>query len=375
MRILVAGGGTGGHIYPALAIAAAVRRREPAAEFLFVGTSHGMEADLVPRAGYPLKTIHLYGFQRRLSLRNVGNLFWTLKSLWDVRKILREFRPDAAVGTGGYVCGPVIWAAARAGVPTLIQEQNAFPGVTNRILGRVADAVALGYAEAGPAFAGRRAKVEVTGNPVRQDLLTADRTAAYRQFGFSPTARTLLVMGGSQGARSINRAALDLHRNLAGRKDIQILHITGKTDYNDIIHSLASGGLPDNDRAAGRLVVPYLHEMPAALAMADLAVSRAGAIGLAELTLRGVPSILVPYPFASENHQEINARALERRDAAIVVRDAELTGAVLGDLVGKLILDGERLRKMAAAAASMGHPHAAETIADMVLALTDRVRP
>lgn len=372
MKVLIAGGGTGGHIYPALSIAGAIKRRDPAAEFLFVGTLHGMEAELVPRAGYSLKVINLYGFQRRISLRNIKNVFLTGKSLWDVRKILRNFRPDIVIGTGGYVCGPVVWVAARSGIPTLIQEQNAFPGVTNRILGSVVDAVALGYKEAMPNFAGRKARVVVTGNPVREDLLTEEREAACRHFGFRPEIPIVLITGGSQGARSINQAALTLHRRFAGKKDLQILHITGQTDYNNMIHALMSEEISFNDASSGQMIVPYLHEMPKALAAANLVVSRAGAIGLAELTLRGIPAILIPYPYASENHQEINARALEKNGAAVVIRDSELTGDMLSAKIQELISDPEKLRGMADSSVAMGHPHAADQIADIAIALSGK---
>ena len=372
MRILIAGGGTGGHIYPALSIARALERRDATVEIRFVGTAHGMEAELIPRAGYTLKTIHLYGFQRRISWRNIKNLFWTARSLWDVRKILRDFRPDTVIGTGGYVCGPVVWSAASAGIPTLIQEQNAFPGVTNRILSRVVDVVALGYREAAAKFTGRKARVVVTGNPVREDLLQEKREEACRHFGLRADLPVLLITGGSQGARSINLAALEVHRRWAGKKDLQILHITGQTDYNNIIHMLQTLGLPFNDGESGRIVVPYLHEMPKALAAARLVVSRAGAIGLAELTLRGIPAVLIPYPYASENHQEINARALEKNGAAVVIRDADLTGEILAAQVETLIADSGKLHSMAAAAAAMGSPRAADEIADLVFDLSAR---
>ncbi len=372
MKILIAGGGTGGHIYPALSIAGAIKRRETSAEFLFVGTEHGMEAELVPRAGYPLKTIHLFGFERRLSLRNLKNIFWTGKSLWDVRKILRDYRPDVVIGTGGYVCGPVVWVAARSGIPTLIQEQNAFPGVTNRILSRVVDAIALGYKEAAPKFSGCKARVVVTGNPVREDLLTVNREDSCRHFGFRSDVQTLLVTGGSQGARSINQAALSVHRRLAQKKEFQILHITGQTDYNNIIHTLTAEKIPFNEPNTGRVIAPYLHEMPQALAAADLVVSRAGAIGLAELTLRGIPAVLVPYPYASENHQEINARALERNGAAVVIRDSELNGELLSSTVQKLVSDPAILRNMGTAARTMGYPHATDEIVNIVFGLSRR---
>ena len=372
MRFVIAGGGTGGHIYPALAIARALERQDATATILFVGTGHGLESELVPHAGYPLQTIHLYGFQRRISWRNLQNVFWTVRSLWEVRKILREFRPDAVIGTGGYVCGPVVWSAASAGIPTLIQEQNAFPGVTNRILSRVVDVAAVGYPEAAPKFAGHKARVVVTGNPVREDLLQETREESCWHFGLRPELPVLLITGGSQGARSINQAALAVHRRWAGKKEVQILHITGQTDYNNIIHTLQAEGLPIYDGEAGRIVVPYLHEMPKALAAARLVVSRAGAIGLAELTLRGIPAILIPYPFASENHQEINARALEKNGAAVVIRDSELTGELLTATVEKLIADSEKLRSMAAAAAAMGTPRAADEIAALVFDLLNR---
>jgi UDP-N-acetylglucosamine--N-acetylmuramyl-(pentapeptide) pyrophosphoryl-undecaprenol N-acetylglucosamine transferase len=372
MRFVIAGGGTGGHIYPALAIARALERQDATATILFVGTGHGLESELVPHAGYPLQTINLYGFQRRISWRNLQNVFWTVRSLWEVRKILREFRPDAVIGTGGYVCGPVVWSAASAGIPTLIQEQNAFPGVTNRILSRVVDVAAVGYPEAAPKFAGHKARVVVTGNPVREDLLQETREESCRHFGLRPELPVLLITGGSQGARSINQAALAVHRRWAGKKEVQILHITGQTDYNNIIHTLQAEGLPIHDGEAGRIVVPYLHEMPKALAAARLVVSRAGAIGLAELTLRGIPAILIPYPFASENHQEINARALEKNGAAVVIRDSELTGELLTATVEKLIADSEKLRSMAAAAAAMGTPRAADEIAALVFDLLNR---
>lgn len=365
----MAGGGTGGHIYPALAIAEAIRRRDPAAEFRFVGTDHGLEADLIPRAGYELELISLYGFQRRFSARNVKNVFLLVSSLWDVRRILHRFRPNVVIGTGGYVCGPVLLAAALAGIPTMIQEQNAFPGVTNRILSRLVDKVALGYEEAAAKFGHCRTKPIFTGNPVRAGLKPGNREAAAELFGFRPDRPTVLVTGGSQGARSINRAALGLHRRYAGDAAVQLLHVTGQADYGEVVRGLESEGLPVNVPAQGRLVLPYLHEMPAALSMTDVAVSRSGAIGLAELMLMGIPSILAPYPYAAENHQEVNARALEKRGAAIVIKDAELTEKSLVQALSGLLADPERLRKMAAAAVAMGRGDAAAVLAEQAILL------
>lgn len=375
MKYLLAGGGTGGHIYPALAIAAALSRQDAAAEFLFVGTNHGLEAQLVPNAGYSLRTIDLYGFQRRFSWRNGKNVFLVGRSLLAVKRILRDFAPDVVVGTGGYVCGPVLLQAALKGIPTLIQEQNALPGITNRILARFVDRIALGYAEAGPRFAVKQDKLFVTGNPVREDLLAEEREASCRYFGLRVDQPVVLVTGGSQGARSINQAALTLHRHCRSEnKPLQILHITGQTDYNDIILTLESMGIVINASGSGSRVVPYLHEMSKALAAADLVISRAGAIGLAEISLRGVPSILIPYPYAAENHQEINARSMASQGAAVVIRDSDLTGDRLFDTVDSLISAPDRLRQMSQAAAKAGQPNAAEVIASLVTELGRRTK-
>ena len=372
MRVLFAGGGTGGHIYPALSIAESIKSLDPGVEFLFVGTGHGLEASLIPHSGYALETIRLYGFQRRLSWRNFKNVFLLAGSILAVQRILRKFQPDVVIGTGGYVCGPVLFRAALAGVPTLVQEQNAFPGITNLILGRFVDVVAVGYAEAAAKFAGHKANILVTGNPVRHDLLEKDCAAARRHFGFKPDIPTVLVTGGSQGARSINQAAIALHRRFSGRPDIQLLHLTGESDYDEVKKVLTAEGLAVADPARGRLVLPYLHEMPLALAMTDLAISRAGAIGLAELTALGIPSILVPYPYAAENHQEINARALEKKGAAIVIKDSELTGELLFEKLNDLLADQGRLRQMSAAAAGMGCRNAADKVAELAMDLAAR---
>ena len=373
MRYMIAGGGTGGHIYPALAIAAALRSLDEAAEFLFVGTGHGLEADLVPRAGYRLEKIELYGFQRRFTLRNARNIFLLARSMWRVRKILRKFRPDVVVGTGGYVCGPILAQAAWSGIPTLIQEQNALPGVTNKILARLVDIAALGYAEAESGFSGCKARLIVTGNPARSDLLSVPQAESRRFFGLRPDLPVILITGGSQGARSINQAALTLHiRRQKENKPVQILHITGQTDYNDIIRELDFAGIPVNYPDSLVKVLPYVHEMPKALSAASLAVSRAGAIALAELSLCGVPSILLPYPHAAENHQEINARSLESKGAAIVMRDAELSGDWLFETVSSLLDDPQRLQTMSAAATRSAHPAATVTIAGLVMELAGR---
>ena len=367
-RILIAGGGTGGHVYPAISIAEELMLQAPDTELLFVGSYRGIENDLVPRAGYKMRSIKISGFQRRMNWSNVENIWNTICSLWTSKKILKEFQPQVVLGTGGYVCGPILLVAALIGIPTVIQEQNSFPGVTNRILARFARVIALGYENAAPRFA-VNAHFIYTGNPVRSDFLKIDKENAYKEFGFSQNRLTILISGGSQGARSVNTAALGIHRKFAGDERVQIIHITGATDFDNVTGHLIRENLPINDLQTGRIVVPYLHNMPEAMAIADIAVSRAGAIAMAEIMLRGIPSILIPYPYAAENHQEFNARFLAERGAAVLVRDNELSGDVLLAEVNNLIANNTVREKMSKACLQFSRPDAASRIASIVLSL------
>lgn len=365
MKLVLSGGGTGGHIYPALTIGEEVRRLRPGAQVLYVGTAGGLEAELVPKAGLPFATIASRGLNRRSLLASLQAVGCSLGGVWQSLRLLRRFQPDVVVGTGGYVCGPVLLAAFLLGIPTLVQEQNAVAGVTNRLLARIADGVALGYAEASAQFPAR-CRLEVTGNPIRRQVLEATRLEGLRRLGLRTDCRTLLVSGGSRGARSINRAMGDVHAALAAREDVQVLHVTGQNEYNDVVEDLRRRGLEH----APRLVVrPYLHEMPEALAAADLAVFRAGALGIAELTARGVPAILVPYPYAAENHQEYNARVLERAGAAQVLQDAALATGCLKEAVLSLLAAPQQLAAMAEASRKLGRPEAARDIAQWVIRL------
>ncbi len=364
MRIILSGGGTGGHIYPALTIADTIQKISPEAEIRFVGTTHGLEKDLVPRAGYPIDFIDVQGFRRSLgvdTLRSVGKLFTGLR---DAQRLLDEYRPHLVIGTGGYVCGPIVFLAALKGIPACVQEQNALPGVTNKILSRFVDKIFLGYREAGKYFKGKAEKV-FTGNPIREEILNHSREEGLRCFGLDRDKKTILIAGGSLGAASINRAAFRLEQNLSGRDDVQVLHATGKNNYEAYAGQIQkAGGFQPNIH-----VMPYLYDMPQALAAADMAVFRAGAIGLAELTAKGIPSILVPFPYATANHQEFNARALEAQGAALVILDRELDGDRLLEKVEKLLLHGNDLETMRQAAQKAGRPDAAMEIAKQAVAL------
>jgi UDP-N-acetylglucosamine--N-acetylmuramyl-(pentapeptide) pyrophosphoryl-undecaprenol N-acetylglucosamine transferase len=370
MRIVVSGGGTGGHIYPAITLIKTIKQFVESCEIFYIGTQAGLEADLVPKEGLPFATIDVRGFARKLSVENIVTLLKTCGSLWQSRKILQSFKPDLVIGTGGYVCGPVLLTASLMGIPTMIQEQNVIPGITNRILARFVDKIAVGYADAGKYFS-HNEKVVFTGNPIRPEVMTATREAGLAALGLDANKRTILISGGSRGARSINQAMLHVHKYFAGNKDIQLLHVTGKNEYNGIVGNLMQMGI-DVGNVGNISIKPYLYDMPKALAVADLAIFRAGAIGLAEITALGIPAILIPYPYAAENHQEFNARVIERQGAALVIKDSELDGTKLTEQISKLIYDPEKLALMAQASRKLGRPQAAETIARMAIHLAER---
>ena len=355
MKIILSGGGTGGHIYPALTIADEIKKLHPEAEIIFVGTQQGLEKDIIPRYGYPLKFIEVAGFKRSLSfdtLRSFGKLFTGLSDA------------DLVIGTGGFVCGPITFMAALHNVPACIQEQNAMPGVTNKILSRFVKKVFLGYDEARKYFSGS-AEYVYTGNPIRTEILNNKREDAYKELGLDPEKKTVLVFGGSRGAKSINKAMLEAELELSGRNDVQVLHATGDVNYEAYMEEITKrGGVKENI-----IIKPYLHNMPVALAAADLAVCRAGAIGLAEITAKGIPSVLIPYPFATANHQEFNARAVEAAGAAKVILDKEMTGEKILEAIENLLVHDEELTAMAEAAKKLGKPQAAEDIAKQALAL------
>lgn len=366
MRIIVSGGGTGGHIYPALTIVRAIQKKIPDAEFLYVGTKDGLEADIVPKEGIPFETVNIQGFKRSLTPENLVRGARAFGGVVKAMGIVRRFKPDVAIGTGGYVCGPILLASSLMRIPTLIQEQNVMPGVTNRLLARFVSCIAMGTKEAAEHFP--KGKRVFTGNPIREEVMRARSEDGKEMFGLDPKAKTVLVSGGSRGARSINRAMVGVLAHYADRDGVQILHVTGKAGYDETMQSLKEAGV-DLDAAGNLFVEPYLYNMPQALACADVAVFRAGAIGIAELTARGVPSILVPYPFAAANHQEMNARAIATAGAARMILDRELTAERLLSVLAELLSEDAKLKRMAKAAKKLGRPKAADEIASRVIRL------
>ena len=366
MNIIVSGGGTGGHIYPAITIIRTIQQRVPDARFLYVGTRRGLEADIIPKEGLPFTTVDIQGFERHLTPENLLRAGRAMIGVAKAARIVRSFHPDVAVGTGGYVCGPILLAASLMHIPTLIQEQTVVPGITNKLLSRFVTRIAAGTKEAMRHFP--QDKVVFTGNPIRSEVLSAQREDGAAVFGLDPAKLTVLVSGGSRGARAINRAMIGVLSHAAHHPEVQFLHVTGKNEYEDVLARLAKAGV-ELAKCPHILVKPYLYNMPQAMAAADLAVFRAGATGLAELTARGIPSVLIPYPYAAENHQEHNARALEEAGAARMILNKDLTSETLSAVLTELLSEPQKLRDMAVASKQLGRPQAAADIADLVLDL------
>ena len=365
MRILFTGGGTGGHIYPALTLAEGLQEMDDNNSLLFVGTARGLERELVPRAGFPLRTITVSGLERRLSWRTFLTFARLGKGLWQAYRILREFRPQVVVGTGGYVCVPVVFVAACLGIPTLIHEQNVLPGLANRYLSRYATVVAASYGESRRYFA-RARRFVVTGNPVREEIVQLSREEGRARLGIEETNASFGLRG-SRGARPINDALLAALPELMALPDLIVCFITGRDEYEYVRQSFGPG--IGGEKAGNIIIKPYLHDMPAGLAAADLVIARAGATTLAELTARGVPAILIPSPYVTGNHQEHNARLLEREGAALVIRERDLAAGSLAKQVRKLLQDPARLQLMAEKSRSLGQRQARDLLLSLIYEL------
>jgi len=361
-RIIISGGGTGGHVFPAIAIADAIKAAMPEAEILFVGARDKIEMEKVPKAGYPIEGLWISGFHRALTLRNLAFPLKVLSSLWRSWTILRRFRPDVVVGVGGFASGPVLEVAARMGIPTLIQEQNSYAGVTNRLLANKAKRICVAYQGMERYFPA--AKIVLSGNPVRRDLLApaATRAEAAAHFGLDPARPILFVFGGSLGARSINEAVTANHGQLAARGEVQWLWQTGKL-YTDTFGNSETARLPN---VTAR---PFIDRMDLAYAMADIVICRAGALTISELCLVGKPAILIPSPNVAEDHQTMNARALEEREAALLLPDAE-AAARMPAMAFELLDQEEKRRRLGRNIKKLARPFAAEDIAGEVLNLT-----
>jgi len=354
MKVMIAGGGTGGHVYPGIAVAEEIRRMRPGFDVVFVGGRRGLEAQAVPEAGFRIRYIATRSFPRRAWWMWPWAVLLNLVGLVQAFFVILTERPNVVLGTGGYVSGPIALMARVLGTPLLLQEQNSVPGIANRWLARIADEVHLSFVEARSYF-DRKDNLKVSGNPVRQHILSGDRSTALREFGLEEGHPTVFVFGGSRGAHRINEAALDAMRRLKGRVDVQFILQTGREDYE------WAKGVVESEQLPAR-VMPFLRRIHMAYAAADLVVCRSGAMTLAEIAAVGTPSILVPYPHAANDHQIVNATNLVDRGAAAMILDPDLTGERLARELAHWLSDKQGLSRMSANARTFTRPDAAERI-------------
>ena len=361
MKIVLAGGGTGGHLFPGIAMAEELKRTDASAEVIFIGTEQGIEASVVPKEGYDIRYLRAEGIVGRSLLKKVRAGIRTMFSVYDSYKMLKELRPDAVVGLGGYASFAPAVAGSLLSIPTVIMEQNSVPGLANRVLGRIADIVCVTYHESISSFP--KNKTYITGNPVRQKILNAGREQAYQLFGLERGKFTVFVFGGSLGARKINNAVCGAFSYLNDMKEkIQFLHQTGKSDYEAVRETYRKWGIRGT-------VAAFIHQMPEGYAVADLVISRAGATTLAELTAVGRAAILIPYPFAAANHQEVNAQRLSEMGAARVILDHELDSETLARNLRDLYDNAGIRAEMERSSRSLGRPDAAQKVVEIVMAL------
>ena len=363
LRVIISGGGTGGHIFPAVSIANEIRAKRPDAKILFVGAEGRMEMQRVPAAGYEIKGLPIAGFNRKNLLKNIPVLFKIMKSRSMARQIIRDFRPQVAVGVGGYASGPTLNVAESMGIPTLLQEQNSYAGVTNKLLAKKARKICVAYEGMERFFPAD--KILFTGNPVRQNLLDCKVTKedAVRSFGLVPGKQTILIVGGSLGARTLNDSILGNLPLVKQQSKVQFIWQTGKYYSEEIKAELARRGCPENLK-----VMDFISNMSQAYAAADLVISRAGAGSISEFCLLGKPVILVPSPNVAEDHQTKNALALVQKNAALYIADADARRTLLPKAINT-VSDLEKLESLSRNVIALARPNAASDIADEVIKL------
>ena len=367
MRLIFAGGGTAGHINPALAIAGYVREKQPDAEILYIGNKGGMEERLVPKEGFEFRSVSVQGFRRKISFKSLKENIVTVKkavqSTKDAQKIIKEFKPDICIGTGGYVSGPVLRAAAKLGIPILIHEQNAYPGITNKMLAKKAARVMLAMPAARDKFKGDYNFVD-TGNPIRGAILKEEKSSARKKLGLDERP-VILSFGGSLGADNINKALADVISRSA--KDGKYQHIHAYGQYGKWFPGLLKEKGADLEKAKNLDIREYINDMPVCLAAADVVVARAGAMTLSEIQVKGKPSILIPSPNVAENHQYHNAMALVNEKAALMIEEKDLTPEKLTQAIDSLASDPKKLAEYSENAKKMGIANASERIYDIIM--------
>ncbi|MBJ7688127.1 undecaprenyldiphospho-muramoylpentapeptide beta-N-acetylglucosaminyltransferase [Weissella confusa] len=360
MRIVVSGGGTGGHIYPALATVKQLKQLEPDTEVLYIGGERGLEKSIVPEAGFDFKALAVQGFSRSLSLDNVKTVYLFLTATRKAKKMLEEFKPDVVVGTGGYVSGPVLYAAQQLKIPTVIHEQNSVVGVTNKFLARHVTKVGVAFPAALSAFKGGLATV--VGNPRAQEVVDGEGSFDWDTLHLSADKPTVLIFGGSQGALKLNKAMVAGMSKFANRP-YQVIFVTGGKRYDDVQADLRAGGVVPAENVA---VVPYIGNMPQLMPVVDLVVGRAGATSLAEQTALGKPMVLIPSPYVTNDHQTKNARSLVEAGAAEMITEESLSGTTLFGTIDHLMTHDDQRAAMAKAAKELGVPDAADQFIKLI---------
>ncbi len=366
MKILIAAGGTGGHIFPGLAIADALKKKCEDCQIVFIGSHVGMEKNIVPEYGYPLELIRVRGFERSFGLQTFAALKGLLDGIIDVRRVLKKHKPDLVIGTGGFTSGQLLLKAAQTGIPTLIHEQNAYPGRANRILSKYVERIAISFYEAETYFP--KEKTFLSGNPVRNSFKNVDRDAARRSLHLDSDQKLILITGGSQGAESINRAVLSLYERYKGNRNYQFIQLTGDGPYKGVLQALEEKGITkelyDNIK-----ISHFSNRMDILMGAADLMIARSGAGTVSEIAAVGVPSVLIPFPLAAGNHQEFNARVLTDKGAGILLYDRQLNGETLLKTFENLFAEEETLSIMRLKTLRLRKTDADELIATEALKL------
>ena len=362
MKVIVAAAGTAGHINPGLAIANKIKEKEPNSEIIFIGTTRGLENDLVPRAGYELKTIEAYGLSKEISIQNFKKICTTLKATGKARKIILDFKPDVIVGAGGYICGPVVWAAKKENLPVVLHESNAFPGKAVKFLAKKADTVLISFEEARSRITSAK-NIVFTGTPVKiekKEYTLEQRKTILSNGGLKENLPTILIFGGSQGAQKINEAVIGILENKLN-KEYQIIWATGPKQYNIIKEELAKKNI-DIDNIQNAKILPYIYNMEEVMNVANVIVARSGAMTITEISNLGKPSILVPLPNVSQDHQLYNAKVLADVGAAKIILNNELTKDNLNTEIEGIIKNPEQMKKMEEKALSKSVKNVQENI-------------
>lgn len=357
MKIVVTGGGTGGHIYPALAFVREMKKYYSSIEVLYIGSETGLEKSIVEKEGLLFRSITISGFKRKISFDNVKTVMRFLKAVSTSKTYLKEFQPDIVIGTGGYVCGPVVYAAAKLKIPTIVHEQNSVPGITNKFLSRYVDGIALCFEEALQYFP--KEKCELTGNPRATEVTYARNDFSLTTLGLQNDKKTVLITGGSRGAKVFYESVVESYSELSER-NYQIILVTGDVHFENVRKQL-----PEK-LASNICIVPFLHNMLEVMKKSDIIVSRAGATILSEITSLGIPSILVPSPYVTANHQEVNARSIEKHNAAIVITEKEMNGKSLLQNLDRCFKDNALLQNMSRESKKIGVPEASEKLREFM---------